>query len=109
MQFRDVIDDDDYYDVIEEDNNCDVIDTGMITQQSCHVEYLLPQLIWFKVNIRLLEATYHCIKVNFIFDFQVVTIANYHICIQCIHHAANILPFLLFGDTLQLLIVDAQS
>ena len=44
MQFRDVIDDDDYYDVIEEDNNCDVIDTGMITQQSCHVEYLLPQL-----------------------------------------------------------------
>ena len=58
MQFRDVIDDDDYYDVIEEDNNCDVIDTGMITQQSCHVEYLLPQLIWFKVNIRLLEATY---------------------------------------------------
>ena len=108
MQFRDVIDDDDYYDVIEEDNNCDVIDTGMITQQSCHVEYLLPQLIWFKVNIRLLEATYHCIKVNFIFDFQVVTIANYHICIQCIHHAAYHVTFP-FWDTLQLLMVVAQS
>ena len=39
----DVIDDDDD-DVIKDDNNCDVIDTGMITQQSCHVEYLLPQL-----------------------------------------------------------------
>ena len=61
----------------------------------CHSSGLrIVDNIWFKVNIRLLEATYHCIKVNFIFDFQVVTIANYHICIQCIHHAAyNNLPF----------------
>ena len=60
----------------------------------CHSSGLrIVDNIWFKVNIRLLEATYHCIKVNFIFDFQVVTIANYHICIQCIHHAAYNLPF----------------